>query len=151
MADKEQQNSGITTNTFTKGMVKDYNETFVGEGLWTHARNAVNNSHDGQVGVLGNEPANMLCAQLPYTLIGSIHLNDDQWAIYTTDDINSEMFETFIIIYKDIEKTNNFFAESGFLHRLSFHGVTRLAVKLDFISGLLIKALKVGRSNYYGC
>ena len=91
MADKEQQNPGITTNTFTKGMVKDYNETFVGEGLWTHARNAVNNSHDGQIGVLGNEPANMLCAQLPYTLIGSIHLNDDQWAIYTTDDINSEI------------------------------------------------------------
>jgi hypothetical protein len=91
MADKTQQNPGATTNTFTKGMVKDYNETFVGEGLWTHARNAVNNSHDGQIGVLGNEPANMLCAQLPYALIGSIHLNDDQWAVFTSDDVNSEI------------------------------------------------------------
>ena len=90
MADNK-QNPSSTTNTFNKGMVKDYNETFVGEGLWTHARNAVNNSHDGQVGVIGNEPANMLCAQFPYTYIGAIHLNDDRWAIFSTDDVNSEI------------------------------------------------------------
>lgn len=47
-----------------------------------------------------------------------------------------------ILIYKDVEKANGFFAESGFLHRFTFHGLTRFAVKLDFISGLLIKALK---------
>jgi hypothetical protein len=90
MADQS-QTPGSTTNTFTKGMVKDFNDTFIGEGLWTHARNAVNNSHDGQVGVVGNEPANLFCIQLPYTLIGSIHLSDDQWAIFTTDDVNSEI------------------------------------------------------------
>lgn len=88
---EQTQNPGASTNTFTKGMVKDYNDTFIGEGLWTHARNAVNNSHDGQLGVIGNEPANLLCVQLPYTLIGSIHLSDDQWAIFTTDDFNSEI------------------------------------------------------------
>jgi hypothetical protein len=91
MAEQESQNPGAVTNTFSKGMVKDYNETFVGEGLWTHARNAVNNSHDGQVGVLGNEPANLFCVTLPYTLIGTIHIVDDQWAVFTTDDINSEI------------------------------------------------------------
>jgi len=57
-----------TTNLFNKGLVKDYNDTFVGEGLWTHARNAVNNSHDGQIGVIGNEPSNLHCVTLPYTL-----------------------------------------------------------------------------------
>ena len=91
MAEQESQNPGAVTNTFSKGMVKDYNETFVGEGLWTHARNAVNNSHDGQVGVLGNEPANLFCVTLPYTLIGTIHLTDDQWAVFTTDNVNSEI------------------------------------------------------------
>jgi hypothetical protein len=91
MAEQESQNPGATTNTFNKGMVKDYNETFVGEGLYTHARNAVNNSHDGQVGVIGNEPANLYCATLPYTLIGTVHLGDDQWAVFTTDDLNSEI------------------------------------------------------------
>ena len=47
MADNTQQTPNIVTNTFSKGMVKDYNETFVGEGLWTHARNAVNNTSEG--------------------------------------------------------------------------------------------------------
>ena len=101
---EQTQNPGSSTNTFTKGMVKDFNDTFVGEGLWTHARNAVNNSHDGQVGVVGNEPANLLCIQLPYTLIGCIHLSDDQWAVFTTDDVNSEIgvFDESACSYKKI-------------------------------------------------
>jgi hypothetical protein len=90
MAEKT-QNPGAVTNSFTKGMVKDFNDTFVGEGLWTHARNAVNNSHDGQVGVIGNEPSTLSCVTLPYTLIGVIHLTDDRWAVFTTDDTNSEI------------------------------------------------------------
>ena len=88
---EQSQNPGAVTNSFTKGMVKDFNDTFVGEGLWSHARNAVNNSHDGQVGVIGNEPANLHCVTLPYTLIGAIHVVDDQWALFTTDDTNSEI------------------------------------------------------------
>ena len=91
MAEKESQNPGAVTNTFNKGMVKDYNETFVGEGLWTHARNVVNNSHDGQIGVLGNEPANLYCVTLPYDLIGTVHYGGDQWVVFTTDDLNSEI------------------------------------------------------------
>ncbi|MFB4165349.1 4-hydroxyphenylacetate 3-hydroxylase N-terminal domain-containing protein [Alteribacillus sp. JSM 102045] len=47
-----------------------------------------------------------------------------------------------VFIYKDVDKANNFFPESGFLQRFTFHGLTRLAVKLDFISGLLIKAVQ---------
>ena len=85
------QNPTSTTNLFNKGMVKDYNDTFVGEGLWTHARNAVNNSHDGQIGVIGNEPSNLHCVTLPYDLIGCIHVTDDIWAIFTTDDTDSEI------------------------------------------------------------
>lgn len=88
---EQSQNPGAVTNSFTKGMVKDINETFVGEGLWTHARNLVNNNHDGQTGIVGNEPANLHCVTLPYTLIGAIHLSDDQWAIFTTDDVDSEI------------------------------------------------------------
>lgn len=88
---EQSQNPGAVTNSFTKGMVKDINETFVGEGLWTHARNLVNNTHDGQTGVVGNEPANLRCVTLPYDLIGAVHLTDDQWAIFTTDDVNSEI------------------------------------------------------------
>lgn len=88
---EQSQNPGAVTNSFTKGMVKDMNETFVGEGLWTHARNLANNSHDGHMGVVGNEPANLHCVTLPYDLIGCVHLTDDQWAVFTTDDVNSEI------------------------------------------------------------
>jgi 4-hydroxyphenylacetate 3-monooxygenase len=41
----------------------------------------------------------------------------------------------------DIDKVNNFFPRSGFLPRFMFQGCTRLAVKLDFIAGLVLKAV----------
>ena len=33
-------------------------------------RNLINNSIDGDVGVVGNEPANLRCGEIPYTIIG---------------------------------------------------------------------------------
>ena len=45
-----------------------------------------------------------------------------------------------VFAYGDIDKVNNFFPRSGFLPRFMFHGCVRLAVKLDFIAGLLLKA-----------
>jgi len=97
-------NTPAVTNTFNKGMVKDVNETYSGEGVWTHARNAVNNSHDGQLGVLGNEPANLHMLDIPYTIIGCIHVVDDEWAIFSTDDTNSEigMFDESKVEYRKI-------------------------------------------------
>jgi len=95
MADQQQNATpstpGATNNSFSKGMIKDYNETFVGDGLYTHARNMSNNSHDGQVGVIGNEPSNLFCVSLPYTMIGCVHLTDDNWVVFTTDDTDSEI------------------------------------------------------------
>ena len=85
------QNPPEKMNSFTKGMVKDSNDTYIGEGVWSHARNLVNNSHDGQMGVIGNEPSNLLCVTLPYTLIGCIASADDEWILFTTDNVNSEI------------------------------------------------------------
>lgn len=82
-----------TQNSFTKGMIKDMNESFSGEGSYTHARNAVNNSHEGEIGVIGNEPRNLLCVTLPYTLIGAIPTEGEKWLLFTTDDVNSEIGE----------------------------------------------------------
>ena len=45
-----------------------------------------------------------------------------------------------VLIYEDVAKANVFFPRSGFFARAMFHGCTRLAVKLDFIVGLLLKA-----------
>jgi 4-hydroxyphenylacetate 3-monooxygenase len=45
-----------------------------------------------------------------------------------------------VFVYEDLEKSNTFFQHSGFFPRAMLHGCTRLAVKLDFIVGLLLKA-----------
>ena len=80
-----ENNSRVNTRSFNKGMVKDLNDTYTGEGTWTHARNAVNNSEYGDIGVLGNEPANIKCVDIPFTVIGSISLGGGNWAIYSTN------------------------------------------------------------------
>jgi 4-hydroxyphenylacetate 3-monooxygenase len=50
-----------------------------------------------------------------------------------------------------MEKANTFFPRSGFVPRFQLHGCTRLAVKLDFICGLLIKATETaGTSGFRG-
>ena len=83
--------SSINTNTFLKGMNKDLNASFVPKESWFHAINAYNNSADGDAGTLGNEPANLRCADFPYPLIGAIHKEGDQWYVFLTDDVSSEI------------------------------------------------------------
>jgi 4-hydroxyphenylacetate 3-monooxygenase len=45
-----------------------------------------------------------------------------------------------VLVYEDVQKSTSFFEHSGFFPRAMFHGCARLAVKLDFICGLLLKA-----------
>jgi hypothetical protein len=97
MAKKQGQNSAqLITNTFVKGLNKDSDPSFVSEGMWTHARNAVNNTDEGNIGTLSNETSNFLCATagatMPTTgqfavankyIIGGIQLFSDKWIIFT--------------------------------------------------------------------
>jgi len=56
-----------------------------------------------------------------------------------------------VFAYGDVEKVNNFFPRSGFLPRFMFHGCVRLAVKLDFIAGLLLKGVDAtGSKDFRG-
>ena len=56
-----------------------------------------------------------------------------------------------VFAYGDIDKVNNFFPRSGFLPRFMFHGCTRLAVKLDFMAGLLLKGVEsTGAKDFRG-
>ncbi len=45
-----------------------------------------------------------------------------------------------VLVYEDVDKAVTFFKASGFFPRAMLHGCTRLAVKLDFVAGLLLKA-----------
>ncbi|MCI0348667.1 MAG: hypothetical protein L0Z53_04510, partial [Acidobacteriales bacterium] len=64
---------------------------------------------------------------------------DENDAIFVLDNVLVPWENVFV--YGDIEKFNGFFPRSGFVHRFGLHGCTRLAVKLDFICGLLLKAV----------
>lgn len=56
-----------------------------------------------------------------------------------------------VFAYGDVDKVNGFFPVSGFIPRFTLHGCTRLAVKLDFIAGLLLKALEItGSKDFRG-
>ena len=65
---------------------------------------------------------------------------DENDTIFILDKVKIPWENVFI--YGDAEKASTFFPGSGFLHRFTFHGVTRLAVKLDFIAGLLLKGVE---------
>jgi len=93
---KIQNTSKEVTNTFVKGLNKDSDPSFVSEGMWIHARNATNNTAEGNLGTLSNEASNYLCASVGTTMpsfganavtdvyiIGAIHLFSDKWVIFS--------------------------------------------------------------------
>ena len=93
---KKQDTAQNQTNTFIKGLNKDSDPSFVTEGMWTHARNAVNNTAEGDLGTLSNERSNALCAKAGETMvgykyiIGLINLFSDYWIVYTAANLNKK-------------------------------------------------------------
>lgn len=84
--------SNISTNITGKpALVTDLNPTYVKEDQYTHARNAVRNSKEGDLGSIGNEPGNTNCFNAPYKIIGTIPLSEDNILIFSTDGVSSEI------------------------------------------------------------
>ncbi|MGP6172604.1 4-hydroxyphenylacetate 3-hydroxylase family protein [Corynebacterium sp. A21] len=74
---------------------------------------------------------------------------DENDAIFIFDKVLVPWENVFM--YGDVDKINAFFPQSGFLPRFTFQGCVRLAVKLDFIAGLLMKALdSTGSGGFRG-
>lgn len=90
---QQQSNTGNTgtQNMLTGGMVKDNIDLLKKEHSYSHARNATVVLSDGQRGAISAEPANTACVQFPYTPIAFIHMVDDMWAVFMTDDVHSEI------------------------------------------------------------
>jgi hypothetical protein len=98
---KIQDTSQSKPSNFVKGLNKDSDPTYIQEGMWTHARNVVNNNIEGDIGSLSNQASNFKCPSdfppgitMPQFLlparkvvaryvIGAIHLFSDKWIIYT--------------------------------------------------------------------
>jgi aromatic ring hydroxylase len=74
---------------------------------------------------------------------------DENDAVFIMDKVFVPWENVFV--FADVEKANNFFPQTGFLPRFVVHGCTRLAVKLDFIAGLLLKAVEAaGTKDFRG-
>jgi hypothetical protein len=119
MAKDIQSTTTVISKGFTKGLNKDSDPSFVQDGMWTHARNAINNTEEGNLGTLSNEDANFLCitagSTMPATalkkyIIGAIQLFSDKWIIFTAGhklnglSVSSEigLFEADVCLYKPI-------------------------------------------------
>ena len=90
-SDSTRSTTSAITNSFIKGMNKDVTQSMEPEQSWWNARNAANNSTDGDLGVIGNEPANIQCGIIPYTVIGAIHRYGDEWIVFSSNDVSSEI------------------------------------------------------------
>jgi 4-hydroxyphenylacetate 3-monooxygenase len=72
---------------------------------------------------------------------------DENDAIFVFDNVLIPWED--VLIHRDIEKIKVFYPRSGFLHGLTFQGCTRLAVKLDFMVGIVAKALRAAGSDEF--
>ena len=86
MSDKLQNTSMVKVDSFLKGMNKDYDSMYVGDGFWTNAINAINVTHFGDRGHIGNEPSNKECASTKYTIIGYAHKNNNEIVLFSTNN-----------------------------------------------------------------
>src|SRR5262249_28468198 len=84
----------------------------------------------------------VMCSPYDYPLTSRIDEND---AVF----IMVKVLVTWenVFVYGDIEVANNSCQRTGVWPRFVVHGCTRLAVKLDFIAGLLLKATEAAGSK----
>jgi hypothetical protein len=82
--------SSVKTQSFVKGLIKDYNDSYFPDNAWSHAVNTVNATSEGDLGTLSNEQSNLLCASIctPGGKIhGRIHLFDSNWVVFAANDV----------------------------------------------------------------
>jgi hypothetical protein len=102
--DNVNSTSLVKVHPFTKGMVKDIMDTYAPPEIWRHARNAINTSHDGEKGGIGNEQSNELCSTAPFDVIGITRKSKHEWVVFSTNDTDSEIgiFNEFECAYTTI-------------------------------------------------
>lgn len=89
MALQETRNNQVSTNYV--GMNKDIEPSMIKDGIYTHAINSQLNNQDGNMPFISNEQSTLFCSIIPYTLIGSIALQNKRFVLFSTDNSNSEI------------------------------------------------------------
>jgi len=97
-----------------------------------------------------NAPGVKLICRTSYEMTASVMGTPFDYPLSSRFDENDAIFvfdNAFIpwedvLLHRDLERLKIFFPQSGFLAGYQFQGCTRLAVKLDFLVGLIAKALR---------
>ncbi len=116
-------------------------------------QNAAVPLHDTDLAVMFiapmNAPGVKLFCRTSYEMTASVMGTPFDYPLSSRFDENDAIFvfdNVFIpwedvLLHRDLEKLKVFFPQSGFLAGYQFQGCTRLAVKLDFLVGVIAKAL----------
>jgi 4-hydroxyphenylacetate 3-monooxygenase len=124
-------------------------------------QNAAVPTHDTDLAVMFiapmNTPGVKLFCRTSYEMMASVMGTPFDYPLSSRFDENDAIFvfdNAFVpwedvLLHRDIEKLKSFFPQSGFLAGYQFQGCTRLAVKLDFLVGLIAKALRAAGSDEF--
>ena len=126
-------------------------------------QNAAMPIHDSDLAVMFiapmNAPGVKLFCRTSYEMAASILGTPFDYPLSSRFDENDAIFvfdNAFIpwenvLLHRDIEKIKIFYPRSGFLAGYQFQGCTRLAVKLDFLVGVIARALRAtGAEEFRG-
>jgi 4-hydroxyphenylacetate 3-monooxygenase len=106
-----------------------------------------------------NAPGVKLFCRASYELMASVMGTPYDYPLSSRFDENDAIFVfdnvlipwEDVLLHRDIEKIKVFYPRSGFLNGYQFQGCTRLAVKLDFMVGIVAKALRAtGAEEFRG-
>lgn len=90
MANDLKNTSNVSTNVTGKpALVTDLNSSYVGQDQYSHARNVVRNSKEGDLGTIGNEPSNLYCFSAPYKIVGIIPLPEEDLLVFSSNGGNA--------------------------------------------------------------
>ena len=103
-------------------------------------------------------PGVKVIARSSYELAAAMHGNPFDYPLSSRLDENDAIFIMDravipwenVLVYGDTEKASMWAgANSGQPHRIWFHGATRLAVKIDLIAGLMLKAVRINGTDKF--
>lgn len=106
-----------------------------------------------------NAPGVKLICRASYEMAASVMGTPFDYPLSSRFDENDAIFvfdNVFVpwedvLLHRDLEKIKVFYPRSGFLAGYQFQGCTRLAVKLDFLVGVIAKALRAtGADDFRG-
>jgi 4-hydroxyphenylacetate 3-monooxygenase len=104
-----------------------------------------------------NAPGVKLLCRASYEMMASVTGTPFDYPLSSRFDENDAIFVfdnvlipwEDVLLHRDVEKLRTFFPQSGFLQGYQLQGCTRLAVKLDFLVGIIAKALRAAGSDEF--